>query len=88
MVRYVAGMPGDWDALGRAQAAGEFIWSGSCCVHPDDPKGACVPCHRAELEKRMADLGFDWKQGFADPGVRFVLVDRANESARSMTPVD
>jgi hypothetical protein len=79
-VRYVAGLPGDWDGLRRSQAAGEFVWKGSCVVHPDDPEWARVPCHRAELKKRMAYLGFEWKPGFADPGVRFVRVDRANES--------
>ena len=62
-VRYVAGLPGDWDGLRRSQAAGEFVWKGSCVVHPDDPEWARVPCHRAELKKRMAYLGFDWKWG-------------------------
>lgn len=82
MVRYVAGLPGDWDELRRAQGAGEFVWKGSCVVHPDDPKWACARCHRAELEERLAELNsFDYKPGFADPGVRFIPV---NETAEEM----
>lgn len=55
MVRFVVGLPRDFDAMHRAVAAGEVVWKGTCLADPSDPEWACAQCRRAELEKALAE---------------------------------
>ena len=55
MVRFMVGLPINFDEMHRAVAAGEVVWKGTCLADPSDPEWACAQCRRAELEKLLAE---------------------------------